>query len=50
MPGKKRALRELCLPRSVPAHRWTSEDMTARRLSMLEPPGARAKPRRAAYA
>jgi hypothetical protein len=50
MPGKKRALRELCLLRSVPAHRWTSEDMTTQRLSMLEPAEATGALRRAACA
>jgi hypothetical protein len=50
MPRDNRALRELRLRRSVSAHRWTSEDMTTRRLSMLETATATGALRRAARA
>jgi hypothetical protein len=47
MPRENRALR---LRRGLSAHRWTSEDMTTRRLSMLEPAAATGALRRAARA
>jgi hypothetical protein len=50
MPRENRALREPRLRRGVSAPRWTSEDMTTQRLSMLETAAATGALRRAARA